>query len=99
MGEGLDGQAESSGQSEVGDLEGAGLIDEQVLWFEVAVDDPPGVAVVESVAELVEEKLDLVRGHGGLVLPHVLLEVVVDQLEDQIELLLSRHVEHFAEAE
>jgi hypothetical protein len=32
------------------------------------------------------------------VLAHVLLQVVVDQLEDQIELLLGGDIEHLAEA-
>jgi hypothetical protein len=33
------------------------------------------------------------------VLAHVLLKVIVDQLENQIELLFCWDVEHFAEAE
>jgi hypothetical protein len=32
------------------------------------------------------------------VLSHVLLQVVIDQLEDQIELLLGGDIEHLAEA-
>ena len=32
-------------------------------------------------------------------LAHVLLEVIIDQLENQIELLFSRDVEHLAETE
>jgi len=69
------------------------------LGFKIAVDDSTGVAIVESVTELVKEKFDLISGHGGFVLTHVLLEVIIDQLEDQIELLFGRDVEHLAEAE
>jgi hypothetical protein len=69
------------------------------LGFKIAVDDSTGVAIVESVTELVKEQLDLIGGHGGFVLTHVLLEVIIDQLEDQIELLFGRDVEHLAEAE
>lgn len=98
MGEGLNGQTEGSGQSKIGDLEGACLVDEEVLRLEVAVNDSAGMAVVEPITELVEEQLHLVRSHGGLVLAHVLLQVVVDQLEDQIELLLGGDIEHLAEA-
>jgi hypothetical protein len=97
--EGLDGQAEGAGESEVGNLEGARLVDEKILGLEVAVDDPARVAVVEAIAELVEEELDLVRGHRRLVLPHVLLQVVVHQLEYEVQLLLGWDVENFAETE
>lgn len=69
------------------------------MGFKIAVDDSTGVAIVESVTELVKEQFDLIGGHGGFVLTHVLLEVIIDQLEDQIELLFGRDVEHLAEAE
>ena len=52
------------------------------------MDDPPGVAVVKSVAKLVEEEFHLVGRHRLLVLTHVFLEIVVNQLENQIQFLL-----------
>lgn len=69
------------------------------MGFEIAVDDPASVAVVEPVTELVKEEFDLIWGHGSLVFSHILLEVIIDQLEDQIELLFGRDIEDFAEAE
>jgi hypothetical protein len=45
------------------------------------VDNPSGMAVVESVAELVDKQFDLIRCHGSFVLAHVFFEVVVDQFK------------------
>lgn len=81
MSQRLDGQAKGSGQPKISNLESSRLVNEQILRLEVAVDDASGVAVVESVAKLIEEKLDLIAGHGLLVLSHVFLEVVVHQLK------------------
>lgn len=69
------------------------------MWFKIAVDNSAGVAIVEPITELIEEEFDLIGGHGGLVLTHILLKVIVDQLENQIELLFCWDVEHFAETE
>ena len=52
------------------------------------MDDPPGVAVVKSVAKLVEEELHLIGRHRLLVLTHVFLEIVVNKLENQVQFLL-----------
>lgn len=73
----LDGETEGASESKISDFEGACLVNEEVLGLEVPVDDPAGVAVVESVAELVEEELDLVVAHALLVLAHVFLQVII----------------------
>ena len=43
---------ECAGQTEIGQLEVAFLVDEQVLWFEVTVQDTVGVAVAGSLEKL-----------------------------------------------
>lgn len=73
----LDGETEGASESKISDFEGACLVNEKVLGLEVPVDDPAGVAVVESVAELEEEELDLVVAHALLVLAHVFLQVII----------------------
>jgi hypothetical protein len=95
MREGLDGETEGPGKSKVSDLEGSGPVNEQILRFEVPMDDPAGVAVVYAVAKLVEEQLHLVSSHGMFVLTQIFLHVVFDQLEDEVEFLLTRNVHHF----
>jgi hypothetical protein len=81
MSECFDGQAEGSGKSEVSEFQSSTFIYEKVLGFEISVDDPSGVAVVESVAELIDKEFDLVGSHGGFVLAHVFFEVIVDQFK------------------
>ena len=39
MGVDADGDTEGSRQSEVGDFDGAGLVDEEVLWLQISVKD------------------------------------------------------------
>lgn len=93
-----------AGETEIGELEVALLVDEEVLGLEVAVQDAVGVAVLDAVAKLEHELADdlvaeaemhqmrrrtLGQGlastaiaHGeGL---HVLLEVEVEELEDEV---------------
>lgn len=53
MGVGTERDAECSGESKVGELEVALLVDEQVLGLEVAVQDAMRVKVVHSLDELV----------------------------------------------
>lgn len=55
MSQGLDGETEGSGQAKVSNLEGSSLINEQILRLEIAMDDAPRVAVIESIAKLIEE--------------------------------------------
>ena len=48
-----------AGETKVGELEVAFLVDEEVLGFEVAVQDAVGVAVARAFEQLVGELLDL----------------------------------------
>lgn len=99
MSEGLDGQTKGTGKSEVSNLEVSLTIDEEVLRFEVSVDDASGVAVVDAVDELEEEEFDLVGGHGVLVLTQVFLHVIFHDFKDQVEFLLAGDVDDLFESD
>jgi len=59
VGVGTEGDAEGAGEAEVGEFKIAFFVDEEVLGFEVAVQDAVGVAVAGAEEELVGEFLDL----------------------------------------
>jgi len=59
VGVGAERDAEGAREAEVGEFEVAFFVDEEVLGFEVAVEDAVGVAVAGSLEELVGEFLDL----------------------------------------
>lgn len=59
MGVGAQRHTESACESEIGEFEVTGAIDEEILRFEVAVKDAMGVAVADALQELVCEFLDL----------------------------------------
>ena len=88
VGQCLDGNRECSGETKVADLDVALGVDQKILGLQVSVDDPLGMAVVNSTEQLVEHLLDSLLVHGPLVLPHVLLQIVLDIFKNQIELLL-----------
>lgn len=48
------------------------------------MDDSSGVAVVDAVAELIEEQFDLILTHSMFVFTKVLFHIVVDKLKDQV---------------
>jgi hypothetical protein len=55
VGECLDRHSESAGKTEISKLEDACLlVDEDVLRFQVTVDDSPRMAVVEPIEDLKE---------------------------------------------
>ncbi len=107
VGVGAQGDAERAGQAEVGELEVALAVDQQVLGLEIAVQDAMAVAVAHARAQLAHELLDhtlaepqsvqlsasalgqrlapaaLADGQGL----HVLLEVEVEELEDEVQLV------------
>ena len=56
--------AEGAGETEVGELEVAFLVDEEVLGFEIAVEDAVGVAVAGTLEELGAEFADLKMAFG-----------------------------------
>lgn len=98
---------ESASKTEICKLEVAVLVDQQVLWLQIAVQYSMGVAVAHTLAQLHHELLDHVRVHAqlltrqpralgqGLAAPtiadwqclHVLLQVEVEELEDEVELV------------
>ena len=53
VGVGAQWNTEGTGQTEVGEFEVALLVDEQVLWFEIAVEHAVGVAVAHALEKLV----------------------------------------------
>jgi len=55
MCESFDGQAEGSSKSKVSDFECSLPVNEQILRFEVSMDDSTSMAIVNAIAELVEE--------------------------------------------
>ena len=55
VGEGIDGNAEGAGKSKVGEFELAFVVDQEVLRFEVAVEDPIVVAEGDALEELVHK--------------------------------------------
>lgn len=63
MGVGAQRDAECAGESKVGELEVALAVDEEVLGFEIAMQDAVGVQVVDALDELPGECLNwLVSG-------------------------------------
>ena len=48
------------------------------------MDDSSSMAVVDAVAQLVEEELDLILTHSMFVLAQVLFHIVVDKFKDQV---------------
>lgn len=57
MGVGAQGHPEGSSQSEVSQLDGTQLIDEQILGLQVSVDDPMRVAEIHALQQLEEVAL------------------------------------------
>ena len=61
------------------------------------MNDPPGVAVIESVDDLVHEELDLLRSHAEFVLGQIFLEVVIHIFKHQLKLLFVGNVDHLSQ--
>mmetsp|Transcript_56948 Transcript_56948/g.180181 ORF Transcript_56948/g.180181 Transcript_56948/m.180181 type:complete len:344 (+) Transcript_56948:281-1312(+) len=99
VGVGFDGHGEGAAQAKVRNLQDVlSLVHQEILGLEVPVHDPVPVAVRHALEELVHEVLD--GGAGQRVgratarEVHVLLEVRVEVLEDQVEdgLVVLLHV-------
>ena len=54
------------------------------------MNDPLGMAVVDTPEKLVKHFLDLHLAHVLLVFSHVFLKIILDEFEDQVKLLLLR---------
>ena len=64
------------------------LIDEQILWLQVAVEYPPVMAETDACQKLEKVRLDLRRRHTVRGLVEMLLQVLITELEDEGELLI-----------
>jgi len=91
VGEGVDGDAEGAGETEVCQLELAFVVDEKVLRLQIAVQDPVGMAEVNALQELVHERFNGDRRQGSslALCVHVLLQILVHIFENQHELVLG----------
>lgn len=58
------------------------------------MNDSSRMTVINSVAELVEEKFGLVGSHCKFMLTQVFFHIIVDQFENQTQFLLVGHVIH-----
>lgn len=85
VGESVDGNPECPRQTEISELEFSGGVDEQVLGFQVSMQNSVLVAVGDPGQELVHEVFYFGRGKGSVVsvCVHVLFEVHVHVLEDE----------------
>ena len=88
---GLNGKAEGSGKTEVRKFDVLSLgVDEQILGLEVPMEDPVLVQVDERLQNLVQEQLRLLLGQRLVsLLLHVLFQIELEVLEDQVELVLA----------
>lgn len=91
VGKGINRDAKGTGKTEVGQLQLAAVVDEQVLGLEIAVEDAGLVAESNALEQLVHEGLDggWVEGTAVTARVHVALEVLVHELKDEHELVLG----------
>lgn len=89
--EGVDRDAECTGETEVAKLQQTFTVDEQVLGLEVAVENTVLMAEVDSLEKLVHEALDCsgLEGTTFAISVHVPLKIAIHVLEHQHELVLS----------
>ena len=87
VGEGVHRDAEGAGEAEVGEFELAFVVDEEVLGFQVPVEDAVFVAEGDALQELVHEGFDGDEVQGAVVAAavHVFLQVLVHVFEDEHE--------------
>ena len=91
VGEGVDGDAKRTSETKIGEFELAFVIDEEVLGFQVAVQNTIFVAKGNALKELVHEGFDgdvieLTASAPGI---HVFLQIFVHVFEDQHEFVLG----------
>lgn len=89
MSVGLHWETESASKPEVCQLDVAMLVNEEVLRLQISVHDSVRVAVGRRLQDLIGEGLDLMGRQRPAYLAHVLLEIVVAVLEDEVELVLA----------
>ena len=89
--ESVDRHAEGPGKTKVSDLQLALLVDQQVLWFQVTMEDPIFVTEGCSLQKLIHEAAHCcgIKSATFAVGIHVLLEISVAVLEDENQLGLG----------
>lgn len=98
MGEAVHGQAVHLAEAEVGYLDFEVGGDEQVLGFEVAMQDAHGVAVGDAEQHLLTHALDLL--HGERMFVDLLAQVLLLVLEDQLDLaVLADYLEQLGDVQ
>jgi hypothetical protein len=73
-------------QPEVTDLGIALFVDENIGWFEVSVDEPRLMDIVDGFGYLVKDKLAVFIGENVLGPAH-LVQICVHVLEEQVDIL------------
>ena len=84
MRQSFDWDCECSSKSKVANLDVSLVRDQQILWLEISVNNPLGVAIVNTSQQLVDHLLDLRFAHVFLIFSHVLLQVILDIFENQV---------------
>ena len=88
MGVNSDWNSEGSSQSEVGDLDGAAFVDEQILRLQISMENSALVTEEDALDDLVGVALHQPRVHhlaGWDWRVEVLLQVHRQELEDEVE--------------
>lgn len=58
MSESLDGDPKGTSKSKISNFQDASSVNKKILGFEVSVDDPARMAIIDSVDKLEEEELN-----------------------------------------
>lgn len=91
MSVGAKGHIEGTSKAKVGQLDVARVLDKEVLWLEIAMQDAVRVAVGQAIEKLIGEALDELRIHARRERIHVALQIHVKELEDKVELGVVVH--------
>ncbi len=89
MGVSFDRQTKGSSETEISQFYfGSSAVNQQILGFEVSVEDPSLVEVADGLDDLIEKRLDLLRRELPCFSLHKFFEVVFQVLEYQPQLVL-----------
>lgn len=91
VGEGVDRDTESTGETKISQLELTAVVDQKVLGLQITVKDAVVVAEGNTAKQLVHEGFDGGRVQGASITAgvHVSFEILVHELEDEHELVLG----------
>ena len=88
MGVSLYWEPKSPRQPKISELDSSIFVNEQVLGLEVSVHDSMSMAVGGTLQNLVRKALHLVDRQGPPNVAHVLFQVELTVLEDQVEFVI-----------